>query len=110
MRHSVVFPAPFGPTSPIRSRSAMRHERSRKRTCPPNDLVIDSTEITRGALPHALDGLGRDLRDHAHLARLPVRIAVLAHVLLGQRVDVLVRTLLRRLGDAAAHLHLPLAV
>src|SRR5258705_7402061 len=102
MRQRVVLPAPLGPTSPVLSRSAMRHDRSRKRTCPPNDLAIDSTAISGSS--HALDGLGLDLGDHAHLAGPAVRILFLAPVLLCQRVDVLVGSLLRHLHDAPAHL------
>src|SRR5437762_573866 len=108
MRQSVVLPAPLGPTSPILSRSAMRHDRSRKRTCPPNDLAIDSTAISGSS--HALDGVGLDLGDHAHLAGPAVRILVLAHVFLGQRVDVLIGALLGHLHDAPAHLHVAIRV
>src|SRR5262245_5124509 len=109
MRQSVVLPAPVGPTSPVRSRFALRHDRSRKRTCPPNDLAIDSTAITR-ELAHTLHGLGCDLHHHPHLARLTVWVLVLAHVLLGQRIDVLVGTLLGHLGHAPAHLHIAVRV
>src|SRR5882762_3767392 len=108
MRQSVVLPAPLGPTRPILSRSALRHDRSRKRTCPPNDLAIDSTAIS--ASSQALDGLGLDLGDHAHLAGPAVRILVLARVLLGQCVDVLVGALLGHLHDAPAHLHVAIRV
>jgi len=33
-RQSVVFPTPFGPTSPIRWPSGIRHDSSRKSCCP----------------------------------------------------------------------------
>src|SRR5260370_37756514 len=102
MRQSAVLPAPLGPTSPILSRSAMRHDRSRKRTCPPNDLAIDSTAIS--ASSHALHGLGLDLGDHAHLAGPAVRVLVLAPVFLGQPIDGLVGPLLGPLHDPAAPL------
>src|SRR6267143_3741464 len=85
MRQSVVLPAPLGPTRPILS-----------------------TAIS--GLSHGLDGLGLDLGDHAHLAGPAVRILVLAHVFLGQRVDVLVGALLGHLHDAPAHLHVPIRV
>src|SRR5262249_23437351 len=109
MRHRVVLPAPLVPTSPIRPRPGMRHDRSRKRPCPPKDLAIDSTAITR-ELAHALHGFGCDLHHHPHLARLTVRVLVLAHVLLGQRIDVSVGALLSHLTDASANLHVAVRV
>src|SRR6266446_6686268 len=59
---------------------------------------------------HALDLLGKNLDDDTHLAGPAVRIAVLAQVLLGERVDVLVGALLRHLDDASPDLEVAVGV
>src|SRR5262245_53716023 len=115
MRQSVVFPAPLGPTRPMRSPRTTRHEQSRRSAWPPYPLAIDSSEITCGARSslasaHDLDALGRDLVDHAHLARLAVLVLVHPGVLLGERVDVGVRARFGRLRDAAADLEVAVGI
>src|SRR5574341_1574639 len=47
IRQSVVLPAPFGPTRPMRCPRVMCHVRSLKTTCPPKDLLMFSSWITR---------------------------------------------------------------
>src|SRR5438128_1653971 len=59
---------------------------------------------------HALDLLGKNLDDDTHLAGPAVRIAVLAQVLLGERVDVLIGALLRHLDDAPPDLEVAVGV
>src|SRR6267143_2389710 len=65
---------------------------------------MSSSWITPGGSPHRLDGLGQDLHHHAHLARPTVGVLVLAQILLGERVDVIVRALLGHLDDPPANL------
>src|SRR4029453_19228611 len=101
MRQSVVLPAPLGPTRPMRSRSAMRQVTSRNSAWPPKPFEMSSGWITGPASPHALDFLGLHFHHDPHLTLSAMRIASLAEVLLRQGVDVLVGSLLRRLGDAA---------
>jgi hypothetical protein len=58
----------------------------------------DCVESDHGAgrLSHGLHAVGRDGIGHAHFLGLAVRVAVLAEVFLGERIDVRVGT---RLGD-----------
>src|SRR4030095_13038301 len=64
--------------------------------------ALDS-ETRRGS-SHALDLLGQDLDGDADFTGTPVTVAVLTRVLLGERVDVLVGSLLGHLDDSPAAL------
>src|SRR5437773_9125871 len=59
---------------------------------------------------HTLDLLGQDLDGDANLARAAMRVALLAGVLLRQRVDVRVGALLGHLDDPAADLDVAVGV
>src|SRR5437867_981922 len=59
---------------------------------------------------HALDLLGKNLDDDTDLAGPTLRIAVLAQVLLGERVDVIVGALLRHLDDPSPDLEVAVGV
>src|SRR5712691_10659454 len=118
-RQSVVLPTPFGPTSPIRAPSGIRHDSSRKSRCPAYAFPMSSTWIMSArpaapplgsGLPRGLDLLGQDLYEHADFAGLAVRVRVLAEVLLGERIDVRVGALLRHLGHASADLDVPVRI
>src|SRR5262245_42972336 len=110
MRHRVVLPAPLGPTSPMRSRSARRQVTSRKRAWPPKPFEMSSSWITGPASPHALDLLGRHLHGHPHFPGTTMGIAVLPDVLLRERVDVRVGTLLRHLAHTPPYLKVPIGI
>src|SRR2546429_7059085 len=116
-RQRVVWPTPFGPTSPIRAPSGTRQDSSRKGRCPAYAFAMSSTWIMRApdpplgsGLPRGLDLLGQDLYEHADFAGLAVRVRVLAEVLLGERIDVRVGALLRHLGHASADLDVPVRI
>src|SRR2546428_12870706 len=116
-RQSVVLPTPFGPTSPIRAPSGIRHDSSRKSRCPAYAFAMSSTWIMRApdpplgsGLPRGLDLLGQDLYEHADFAGLPVRVRVLAEVLLGERIDVRVRPPPRHLGHPSADPEAPVRI
>src|SRR4030095_9790450 len=70
--------------------------------------ALDS-ETRRGS-SHALDLLGQDLDGDADFTGTPVTVAVLTRVLLGERVDVLVGSLLGHLDDSPADLEVSVRV
>ena len=61
MRQSVVLPAPFGPTRPIRSPRPIRHEQSVRRVWPPYPFETVSSAITAAAYPMVCTRSGRIL-------------------------------------------------
>src|SRR5580704_11137791 len=69
-----------------------------------------ASERARFFSPHGADFFGLDLVEDAHLARLPERINGLAQIFLRKLVDVLIRTGLRNLDDAAANLQITIGV
>src|SRR5207244_11205423 len=84
-RQSVVLPAPFGPTRPMRSPSAIRHDSALKSCCPAYAFWMSSTWIMRGGrgVPSSqrLSLLGEDLHAHADLVEPAVGVLVLAALL-----------------------------
>src|SRR6058998_880703 len=113
-RQRVVLPAPFGPTRPMRSPSAIRHDSAPKSCCPAYAFWMSSTWIMREGrgVPSSqrLNLLGEDLHGHADLVGAAVRVLVLPEILLGERIDVRVGPLLRHLGDAPTDLDVPVGV
>src|SRR5262249_24474889 len=111
MRQRVVLPVPLGPQRPMRSPRPMRHDTSRRSTCPPYPLETASRAITRSPLlAHGLDAIGRDDVGHAHLVRLAVRIAIQSQVLPGEGVDVGICSRVCDLRDTALDLHVAVGV
>src|SRR5438046_8934052 len=110
-RQRVVLPAPFGPTRPMRSPSAIRHDSAPKSCCPAYAFWMSSTWIMREGrgVPSSqrLNLLGEDLHGHADLVGAAVRVLVLPEILLGERTDVRVGPLLSHLADAPTALDVP---
>ena len=71
---------------------------------PPAVLVLLSYRSEDRGRILSLHTLGEDLVEHPDLARLPEGVPVLSEVLLREGVDVCVRALFGRLGDATADL------
>src|SRR6267378_6696832 len=77
----------------------------------PSSWIMRARDVGTGSRSsHALDLLGQDLDDDAHLAGLAIGVPIAARVLLGERVDVRVGVLLGHLDDASAYLNVAVGV
>src|SRR3989442_11586178 len=77
----------------------------------PSSWIMRARDVGTGSRSsHALDLLGQDLDDDAHLAGPAIGVPITARVLLGERVDVRVGVLLGHLDDASAHLNVAVGI